>query len=249
MLSMPVIVSLGISIIATSFISGLFGMAGGMVLMGLLLLVLPVPAAMILHGVTQMASNGWRAWLWRMHISWALCAGYTVGAFAALALFAAIQFTPNKAVVLIFLGVAPLMALAVPTRLMPDVLRPTHAAGCGFVCTALQLLAGVSGPIFDAFFVKSGTDRKTQVATKALVQTLGHSLKLVYFGGIVVSDESHVPVEVLILAVATAVIGTTLSRRILEGMTDRGFRLWSTRIIAVMAAIYIGEGIWLAVMG
>ena len=41
---------LAASIIATSFLSGLFGMAGGMVLMGLLLVLLPVPAAMVLHG-------------------------------------------------------------------------------------------------------------------------------------------------------------------------------------------------------
>jgi uncharacterized membrane protein YfcA len=61
MLSIPVAFGLAVSIIATSFLSGLFGMAGGMVLMGLLLLLMPVPAAMVLHGITQVASNGARA--------------------------------------------------------------------------------------------------------------------------------------------------------------------------------------------
>ncbi|MSP48298.1 MAG: sulfite exporter TauE/SafE family protein [Alphaproteobacteria bacterium] len=247
MLSVPITIGLALSIIATSFLSGLFGMAGGMVLMGLLLVLLPVPAAMVLHGVTQVASNGARAWLWRTHIIWRLFAAYFAGAVLALALFAAIRFIPSKAMVLIFIGLAPLTALAMPDRLMPNLLKPTHAAACGFICTVLQLVAGVSGPIFDAFFVKSGMDRKAQVSTKAAAQTFGHFVKLVYFGTIVASDESYVAPAVMAIAVATAIIGTWLSRRILEGMTDRGFRLWSQRIIVTISAVYLGQGLWLAV--
>jgi uncharacterized membrane protein YfcA len=249
MLSVPIALGLAASIIATSFLSGLFGMAGGMVLMGLLLLLLPVPAAMVLHGVTQIASNGARAWLWRAHIIWRLFAGYFVGAVLALGLFALIRFVPSKAMVLIFIGLAPLIALATPDALMPNLLKPTHAAVCGFVCTVLQLLAGVSGPIFDAFFVKSGMDRKAQVSTKAVAQTFGHFVKLVYFGGIVASAESYVAPELMAVAVATAVLGTWLSRRVLEGMSDKGFRLWSQRIIVGISAIYLGQGVWMAVTG
>ena len=248
MLSVPLALGLAVSIIATSFLSGLFGMAGGMVLMGLLLVILPVPAAMVLHGVTQVASNGARAWLWRGHIVWKLFTGYMAGAVAALGLFAAIQFIPSKAVVLIFIGLAPLMALAMPDRLMPNLLKPTHAAACGFVCTVLQLLAGVSGPIFDAFFVKSGMGRKAQVSTKAVAQTFGHFVKLVYFGGIVVSDENYVAPELMVVAVATAIVGTWLSRRILEGMSDANFRASSQRIIVTISAVYLTQGFYLAVV-
>ena len=56
------------SVLATSFLSGIFGMVGGLVLMGILLMLLPVPLAMSLHAVTQMASNGWRAVLWRERV-------------------------------------------------------------------------------------------------------------------------------------------------------------------------------------
>ena len=47
--------------LATSFLSGIFGMAGGMILIGVLLVLLPVQTAMVLHAVTQIASCGWRA--------------------------------------------------------------------------------------------------------------------------------------------------------------------------------------------
>src|SRR5256885_14728726 len=59
------IAALGILMVATAFLSGLFGMAGGLILIGVLLTILPLPSAMVLHAITQMASNGWRAFLWR----------------------------------------------------------------------------------------------------------------------------------------------------------------------------------------
>ena len=40
---------------ATSFLSGIFGMAGGMILMGLLLALFSVPEAMALHGQLVLA--------------------------------------------------------------------------------------------------------------------------------------------------------------------------------------------------
>jgi uncharacterized membrane protein YfcA len=44
-----------LTMVATAFLSGIFGMAGGLILIGVLLVILPVPEAMMLHGVTQMA--------------------------------------------------------------------------------------------------------------------------------------------------------------------------------------------------
>src|SRR3982074_2634448 len=52
--------------IFTALLSGIFGMAGGLILVGVLLVVMPLPQAMVLHAVTQMAANGWggRHWRW-----------------------------------------------------------------------------------------------------------------------------------------------------------------------------------------
>src|SRR3954463_13626565 len=59
------IAALGLLMVGTAFLSGLFGMAGGLILIGVLLALMPLPTAMVLHAITQMASNGWRAFLWR----------------------------------------------------------------------------------------------------------------------------------------------------------------------------------------
>ena len=53
----------------TAMISGVFGMAGGLILMGVLALILPVSAAMVVHGAIQSVSNGWRAVILRQWIS------------------------------------------------------------------------------------------------------------------------------------------------------------------------------------
>ena len=82
---------LGVSAFVTSFISGILGMAGGMILMGILLAVMPVSGAMMLHGVTQMASNGWRAWLWRSEIDWRVFRGTAFGTLVVLGFFSVFQ--------------------------------------------------------------------------------------------------------------------------------------------------------------
>ena len=60
-MSVPILLLVWAVTIATTTLSGVFGMAGGLLLVGVLLLLLPLPAAMALHAVTQIASNAWRA--------------------------------------------------------------------------------------------------------------------------------------------------------------------------------------------
>ena len=104
------IAALGLLMVATAFLSGLFGMAGGLILIGVLLTILPLPSAMVLHAITQMASNGWRAFLWRSHIRWRPVAIYLIGCAVALAAWSITRYVPDKPVALLLLGVTPFMA-------------------------------------------------------------------------------------------------------------------------------------------
>ena len=45
------------TVFLTSFVSGIFGMAGGLILMGVLVSLVGVASAMIIHGVIQMFAN------------------------------------------------------------------------------------------------------------------------------------------------------------------------------------------------
>ena len=91
----------------TAFLSGLFGMAGGMILIGILLAIMPLPDAMAVHAVTQMASNGWRCLLWWRYVRPKAIAGYLLGCVFALLAWSFFRYVPSKPVATLFLGLLP----------------------------------------------------------------------------------------------------------------------------------------------
>jgi uncharacterized membrane protein YfcA len=238
------IAALGLLMVATAFLSGLFGMAGGLILIGVLLTILPLPSAMVLHAITQMASNGWRAFLWRAHIRWRPVMIYMIGCALALGAWSITRYVPDKPIALLLLGITPFMARMTPKNIKPNPDSVPQGAFYGFICMGLMLMTGVSGPLMDTFFLGGNFGRKEVVATKATCQVASHFVKLVYFGGIIDQAASLDPVLAAV-AVAASMLGTTLARRILEAMSDVQFRTWANRLITTIACYYIGYGSWL----
>jgi uncharacterized membrane protein YfcA len=241
----PLVISgLGLLMVATSFLSGLFGMAGGLILIGVLLALMPLPTAMVLHAITQMASNGWRAFLWRSHIRWRPVAVYLIGCGVALAAWSITRYVPDKPIALLLLGITPFMARLVPSSLKPDPDSIWQGTCYGSICMGLMLMTGVSGPLMDTFFLGGNFDRRGIIATKATCQVASHFVKLIYFGGIIDQAATLDPVLAGV-AVAASMLGTTLARRILEAMTDLQFRTWAQRLITTVAGYYILYAGWL----
>ena len=161
------IAALGTLMVATAFLSGLFGMAGGMILIGVLLTLMPLPTAMVLHAITQMASNGWRALLWRAHIRWRPVSVYLIGCALALGAWSIVRYVPDKPIALLLLGVTPFMARLTPPGLKPNPDSVWQGTFYGSICMGLMLMTGVSGPLLDTFFLGGKFDRRGIVATKA----------------------------------------------------------------------------------
>jgi uncharacterized protein len=238
------IAALGILMVGTAFLSGLFGMAGGLILIGVLLTILPLPSAMVLHAITQMASNGWRALLWRAHIRWRPVFVYLIGCGLALGAWSLTRYVPDKPIALLMLGITPFMARMTPASIRPNPDSVAQGSFYGFICMGLMLMTGVSGPLMDTFFLGGNFNRKEVVATKATCQVASHFVKLIYFGGIIDQAASLDPVLAAV-AVAASMLGTTLARRLLEAMSDAQFRTWANRLITTIACYYIGYGSWL----
>ncbi len=240
---------LALAAIVTSFISGILGMAGGLILMGVLLALLPVPAAMMLHGVTQMASNGWRAWLWRREVNWRVFRENAYGALLVLAVFTIVQMSVTKPIAYLLLGATPFVNFLLPKESKLNVDTRGHSFACGVVCTAMSLLAGVAGPLLDIFFIHSAMDRKGVVATKAVSQSFGHLLKIFYFGVLLTKDPGRIEWWLAAAAVVLAVCGTTLSRKVLDNMSDAAFRKWTRATVLVTGSFYLASGLWMLVSG
>src|SRR5262245_38834645 len=227
---------IAVAVVVTSFISGMFGMAGGMLLLGLLLVFMDVAPAMVLFAIIQLAANSWRAMLWRRHVAWNIVVRFLVRSIAIL---------PSKAAIYIGLGLIPFAAYALPRQLTPDITRPGAPYLCGAFIILLQLLAGAAGHILDIFFQKSPLDRRTIVGTKAVTQVTGHVYRIAYFGSFEVGFDSQIPLWSYAVAIALAVAGTSLAGLILVRMTESGFRLWSRRITIGVALSYLARGLWL----
>jgi uncharacterized membrane protein YfcA len=218
-------------------------MAGGMILMGILLAVLPLPVAMMLHGITQLASNAWRALLWRKQVDWRVFRGYLYGAVAMTAFFAVVKLVVGKPIALVVMGLTPFLTLALPEKLHLNVERRGHPAACGIICTTLSLTAGVSGPILDVFFVRSKMGRHAVIATKAMTQSLSHILKIAYFGAFLAVEGGNVHPGLAAIMVALALTGTSLSRHVLERMNDASFRFWTRWTVMTLGAFYLASGV------
>jgi uncharacterized protein len=98
-----------VTVLVTAFISGIFGMAGGLILMGVLAAILPVATAMVVHGAVQMVSNGYRAFLWRKYIDWRVFGRYALGAAGGLSRPAAMAWRPEARAVYLFLALTAML--------------------------------------------------------------------------------------------------------------------------------------------
>lgn len=238
---------LGATIVFSSFVSGVFGMAGGMVLLGVLLVYFDVTTGMVLFSIIQLGTNGWRALHWRRYVLWPIFYGYVAGAIVAFVVMRFIAFVPDKVMVYLALGLMPFLVEAVPAAMRPNIEWRGVPFVTGVLTTIVQFLAGVGGLFLDLFFQKSSLDRKTTNATKAVTQTFSHILRGLYFGSL--SAFNDLEISIWLPAVVLAIGGAALAPFVVERMTDHGFRQWTRAIIFAIAVVYLARAGWLIWQG
>ncbi len=234
---------IGIAVVLTAIVSGVFGMAGGLMLLGVLLALLDVAPAMLLLGFTQFASNGWRCLLWVKHVRWRLFGGFALGAFAAFGLMRMLALIPPKGFVYLFIGALPFATELLPQSRAPDISRPYMAVFCGFLLTTLQMIGGAAGNVLAVFFQASTFDRREIVATKAVMQTLNHALRVIYFGSLVGFAPAGLKLWQIAGCMGLAIIGATLGARVLTRISNHDFRRWSQGLIRAISAVYLLRGL------
>jgi len=237
--------------LVTAAISGVFGMAGGLILMGVLTSVVPVATAMVLHGSIQIVSNFSRAaFLWK-HISWVVVGRYCLGIIGAVVLIALVAWRPSGPTVFILLGLTAMLVWIPKSWIEINVERPFQAELCGFLVQTLNTLAGVAGPLLDIFFVKTLLPRQTVVATKATTQVMAHAVKIAFWGLPLIAvlnnpataEDAHFPpLWALGACVPLSLIGTWLGGLVLDRMTDVSFRQWTKWIVTATGTVYLLRG-------
>ena len=235
---------------ATAFLSSIFGMLGGLILMGILISILSVGPAMVLHGLIQATSNGYRAWLNRDDINWKIILALLIGSSVCLIILFFIAFKPSEILVIFALGLLPFIAWAVPKELSLDITKPFVSFFAGGVVVGSNLISGTGGPILDIFFQKVDMTRHQVVATKAVAQTIGHVSKIIFFGGLLTafSFENWPEPDFLLVLIILSMVGTTLGKRVLDIIDDKFFFRWTQIIVLSIGAIFIARGLFLLFM-
>jgi uncharacterized membrane protein YfcA len=240
-MTLPVAAFVAAMAFVTATLSGIFGMAGGLLLMGALALVLPVSAAFVAHGVLQLVANGWRAVLHRKHVRWDIVGWYALASvFAALAV-SLLALTPSKPLLFLLLGLIPGLTWLPQRWVSLDAARPPQAFLSGLSVTGLNLTAGVAGPLLDIFFVRTELTRHAIVATKAATQVFAHLAKIIVYGAPLVGAASAglPPLWVFALAIPLSMLGTLVGGRILDRMSDVNFKRWTRWIVTGIGGLYL----------
>lgn len=238
-------IAVGVFIVVMSFLtaalSGVFGMAGGLILKGALALVLPVSATFVAHGILQLTANGWRAILHRRHVRWRIVGLFAVGAFLIAGVTATVVYEPTRATLYLLMGLSPFLVWMPAGWTQLDAEKPAQAMACGLAVTGVNLTAGVAGPLLDIFFVRTSLSRHQIVATKAATQVFSHLMKIVVYGAplFATGGKGMPPVWVFALAVPLAMAGTVAGGYVLDRLSDVNFKRYLRLIVTCVGVVYM----------
>lgn len=220
--------------------------------------------AMVLHGAAQLTANGLRAAISYRDVRSAALLPFALGAAISVSLCTLFALNVDTAAALIVTGLVPfltpllarapegtprLLARAsegtrrLRSRLaVPQVDTPLGGFACGVSVTALHLTAGATGPLLDLFFLETGYSRHQVVATKAVAQSLGHALKIFYFGALLGPSAETLALPWITLLLASAV-GTFAGRALLDRMGETFFRSGTRRLVRGLGVLSVLRGL------
>lgn len=223
----------------TSFITAAFGAGGGVLLLGLMTLFLPVTAVIPLHGVIQAGSNAGRTALTWRHIRWPVVLAFTAGGLAGALAGSQLLVRLAQGWMELALGAFILWSCWGP---MPALRRGSRArvALGGAVTSVLTLFVGATGPFVAAFLRAMAMERRVHVGTFSACMVMQHGLKIAVFG---LLGFAFGPYLVFLLGMlVTGFVGTLLGRATLERLSDRRFHGILTLILTLLALRLVYTG-------
>jgi uncharacterized membrane protein YfcA len=201
-------------------------MAGGIMLLAVLLLFLEPAVAIPIHAIVQLASNSSRVVAHASEVRGDLLWPYTLlllpAGFVTVPL---IQYAPADALRLaigFFVIVATWRSRWLLLGLDPGRIPIRRRfALVGAAAGALGPLVGATGPFIAPFFLGIGLTRFELIGTKAACQATGHLAKMILFG---IAGFGFLSFGPLMFAMVVCVIaGTWLGTRLLHRIDDDRF--------------------------
>ncbi len=231
---------------ASSVLSGILGMAGGIILLSVMVLFFEPVTAIALHGLIQLVSNASRAVIQRRHVEWRFTWRFALLLLPMGYLGVQLTFALPPTAMRVLIGLFVLAATWRPAWLMlgthPDEILPERRfVLLGGVVGFLGVLVGATGPLAAPFFLNMGLSRQGVVGTKAATQTLGHISKTLVFGFAGFAFGAYVPI--LVSMWLAVIIGTWVGSLLLERVDERSFDLlYRGSLTLVALRLIVWEG-------
>lgn len=213
---------LGFTAVATSTISALIGMGGGIIFLSITLFFIPLKIAIPVHGIAQVFSNAYRSFLLRNYIKWKVSIPYFLGLpIGFLISISLLKSLTSDTIPLTLIILMIFYTVFRPKKLPP--LKIPHKAFflVGITVGTLSLLIGATGPFLAPFFLRDDFTKEEIVATKAICQTAGHLLKIPAFLYLDFNYAQWTPF-ILIMIVASF-IGTNIGIKLLKNIKTKYF--------------------------
>jgi uncharacterized membrane protein YfcA len=240
------LVLLAATAFGTAVLSGILGVAGGMILLTVMLLFLDPLHAIPLHAAIQLVSNGSRVAIQRRHIDWRIAGYYSALLLPAGALGLAVLFRLPADATKLLIGLFVLVATWRPGWLLlgthPEaVRRERRFLLLGGVVGVLNPVVGATGPLVAPFFLNLGLARQAVIGTSAACQALGHLAKIVLFAGLA----GFAPTEHAALLASLCllvVLGTWVGSALLDRVDERAFTwLYKTALTLIALRLVLPE--------
>ena len=193
------------------------GMSGGIVLLIFMTPFLPLSHVVPFHGAVQLSSNATRVWLLRKHIRRDFVIPYIIGIpFGVIPSILFIEEFQSQRLAFFLIATLIFYALFRPKKLPPLKIHSHWFVILGVVAGFLALLIGAVGPFLAPFLIRDDLSKEEVVATKAVMQTFVHFIKIPSFLylGFAYGDYLW---EIVALIVA-AWLGTQFGVRFLKGL-------------------------------
>ena len=223
---------------ATSTLTAITGIGGGMMLIAIMPGFLPAAAIVPVHGIVQLFSNSSRAFFGLRFLRWefvlAFIAGSIIGGLVAAGITRQInlEYTPLIiAAYILFTVWGPKLEFKKPVK--------GEFILIGALQTGLSMMVGATGPLGQAALLRKGLQRDALVVTAALMMTFTHLIKILLFALLGFSFISYW--QIIIGMSAAVIIGALLGTHIRYKIPEAVFRKilkWALTLLA-LRMIYI----------
>jgi uncharacterized membrane protein YfcA len=206
----------------TAFIGVFTGAAGGVILLGMMAMVMPLAVVIPVHTVVMLGSNISRTMImWRFVMRDTLLPfilGAVIGAAAGAKVFVALPIAWLQAI----LGSFILLVTWVPNLGRVGALRGRFAS-LGFVTVFVGVFVSATGSLLAPFIASATPDRHNLAATMGALMGIAHLAKIAAFGFIGFAVGEFIPL--MAAMIVTGAAGNWLGEVALHHTSERRFRL------------------------